>query len=337
MGAQDGRRVTSVDVAKRAGVSQSAVSRAFSRTASIAPATREKILRAAAELDYRPNRIPAIMLSGRSGMVGVVVGGLSNPFYASALEHLVCSLRDQGLQVLLVHVDDALTLDSALEQLLGYRIDAVVTALAIGSEVVAQALGTLRIPVICFNSRLTGPWISTVSSNNRAAGVTAAHLLRERGVACPAWLAGPLRNAASVARGEGFREGLGALAAGLVSLQGDDTYESGYEAVSTMLARGVRPDGMFCSNDMMACGAIDALRDRAGLCCPRDVVLLGYDNIPQGAWRAYDLTTFDQGVERLVGAACALLAEALADGAEPVSQSLVIGAELLERGSTGPV
>nr|WP_277875832.1 substrate-binding domain-containing protein [Acetobacter fallax] len=268
-------------------------------------------------------------------MVGVVVGGLSNPFYVSALEHLVGALRDQGLQVLLVHVDDALTLDSALDQLLGYRIDAVVTALAIGSAAVARALGALRIPVICFNSRLTGPWISTVSSDNRAAGVVAARLLAERGVVRPVWLAGPLRNVASVARGDGFRAGLGALAGDLVSLRGDDTYESGYDAVSGMLTRGVRPDGMFCSNDMMACGAIDALRERGGLLCPEDVVLLGYDNIPQGAWRAYDLTTFDQGVERLVEAACGILAEALTDGAGPVSQNPVIEALLVERGSSG--
>ncbi|MBB3882401.1 LacI family DNA-binding transcriptional regulator [Acetobacter oeni] len=328
------RPVTSVDVAKRAGVSQSAVSRAFSRTASIAPGTREKILKAAAELDYRPNRIPAIMLSGRSGMVGVVVGGLSNPFYAGALEHLVCSLRERGLQVLLVHVDDALTLDDALEQLLGYRIDAVVTALAIGSKAVAKALDALRIPVICFNSRLTGQWISTVSSNNRAAGVVAARVLRERGVMQPVWLAGALRNAASVARGEGFRRGLGAMAGELVSLQGADTYESGYDAVSAMLLRGVRPDGMFCSNDMMACGAIDALCERAGLSCSRDVMLLGYDNIPQGAWRAYDLTTFDQGVGQLVKTACEVLANALEAGGEPVSQNIVIEARLVERGST---
>ncbi|WP_341812861.1 LacI family DNA-binding transcriptional regulator [Komagataeibacter saccharivorans] len=333
------RPVTSTDVARQAGVSQSAVSRAFSPGASIAPATRRKVLEAAAALNYRPNRIPAIMLSGRSRMVGVVVGGLSNPFYASALERLAISLRAEGLQILLVHVDDALTLDSALDHLLSYRVDAVVTALAVGTRSAARALSDMKIPVICFNSRLTGPWISTVVSNNRAAGNMAARVLLECGVKRPAWLAGPVRNTASRARGQGFIEGLrtdSSVSGDLIELHGDDSYESGYDAICKMLAGGARPDGLFSSNDLMACGAMDALRQRGGLRCPEDVVMMGYDNIPQAGWYAYDLTSFDQQAERLVAVATELLETALQPESGPVSRTCVIEAKLVVRRSTTP-
>lgn len=295
------------------------------------------MLEAAASLGYRPNRIPAIMLSGRSYMVGVVIGGLENPFYATAIERLATALRESGLQVLLMHVDDALTLDSALDQLVSYRIDAVVTSLAIGSEAVAQALCALRIPVVCFNSSLVGPWISTVNSNNHGAGRIAARLMVERDVTRPVWLAGPTKNAASRARGEGFRMELqeaGIPETERIRLQGNDTYDSGYEAMRRLQERGIRPEGIFSSNDMMACGAIDALREEMGLHCPDDVIIMGYDNIPQAAWRSYGLTSFDQRTGRMVTRAMELLDEALEKKDSPFSRTCVVDAQLIERNST---
>ncbi|AZV40101.1 LacI family transcriptional regulator [Komagataeibacter xylinus] len=333
------RSVTSIDVAKLAGVSQSAVSRAFSSSASISDRTRQKVLAAAAALGYRPNRIPSIMLSGRSCMVGVVIGGLDNPFYASALERLAIALRQAELQVLLVQVDDALTLDTALDQLASYRIDAIVTSLAVGSKSVADALSELQTPVICFNSSLVGPWISTVVSNNYGAGQTAAGIFLKQGVTNPVWLAGPAKNAASRARAEGFCDTLkraSGHSGALIKLRGDDTYQSGYNAVRRLLQRGVRPDGIFSSNDMMACGVLDALRERGELHCPDDVIVVGYDNIPQAAWHGYDLTSFDQRTDQMVAVAMDMLDTALQTVDHPYSETRLINAQLIERGSTRP-
>ncbi|MBS1101422.1 LacI family DNA-binding transcriptional regulator [Gluconobacter sp. Dm-62] len=331
------RIITSIDVARHAGVSQSAVSRAFSSNASISPVTRAKVFEAAAALNYRPNRIPAIMLSGRSGMIGVVVGGLSNPFYAFALECLTVSLRAAGFQIMLVHVDDALILDAALDQLASYRVDAIITALAVGTPEAARCLSELNIPAICFNSRIVGPGISTIRSNNSASGFRAARIMQECGVVRPVWLGGPVRNAASRERRRGF---LGALATdngtgkSVTELQGDDTYESGFTAVREYLRQGHRPDGLFCSNDLMACGALDAFRDHGILSCPEDVVVIGYDNIPQGAWQAYQLTTFSQNLGAFAEVAIEILTEVLSSPDVAISQKRMIDAELLVRGST---
>lgn len=335
------RAVSSTDVARLAGVSQSAVSRTFSAAGGVSAPTRARVLEAAAALGYRPNRIPAIMQSGRSHMVGVVVGGLDNPFYAAVLDHFAVALRALGLQVLLVRVDDALALDGALEQLAGYRVDAAVTALAVGSRAAAEALSALRVPTVCFNSRLTGPWISTVRSNNRAAGRQAAALLAARGVRAAGWLAGPRESAAARERGRGFAEGVAARGlAPPVAIAGDDSHAGGYDAMRRLLRarrppEGLLPEGLFCGNDLMACGAIDALRD-AGLSVPGDVLVIGYDNIPQAGWRAYDLTSFDQQVERMAGAALEMLTAVLADPSEAaMGRTRAVAARLVERGSTG--
>ncbi|WP_342629283.1 LacI family DNA-binding transcriptional regulator [Nguyenibacter vanlangensis] len=330
------RAVSSTDVARLAGVSQSAVSRTFSAAGGVSAPTRARVLEAAAALGYRPNRIPAIMQSGRSHMVGVVVGGLDNPFYAAVLDHFAVALRALGLQVLLVRVDDALALDGALEQLAGYRVDAAVTALAVGSRAAAEALSALRVPTVCFNSRLTGPWISTVRSNNRAAGRQAAALLAARGVRAAGWLAGPRESAAARERGRGFAEGVAARGlAPPVAIAGDDSHAGGYDAMRRLLRARQPPEGLFCGNDLMACGAIDALRD-AGLSVPGDVLVIGYDNIPQAGWRAYDLTSFDQQVERMAGAALEMLTAALADPSNAaMGRTRAVAARLVERGSTG--
>nr|WP_246495113.1 substrate-binding domain-containing protein [Ameyamaea chiangmaiensis] len=269
-------------------------------------------------------------------MIGVVVGGLSNPFYAGALVHLTTSLRKAGLQVMLVHIDDALMLDAALDQLAAYRVDAIITALAVGTRETAKALNDLAIPAICFNSGITGPGISTILSNNRASGARAARVMAAAGVTRPLWLAGPPRNAASRERRRGFFDGFAALSGGarVTELQGDDTYDSGFSVIRDALARGLRPDGLFCSNDLMACGALDALRDHADLSCPRDVVVIGYDNIPQGAWNAYQLTTFDQRTDALVDAALAILAAVLGGTERASSHTRIIEATLVVRRST---
>lgn len=297
---------------------------------------REKVLAAATALGYRPNLIPRIMLSGRSRMVGVVVGGLDNPFYAAVLDHFATTLQTLGLQILMMRVPHALSLDGALDQLAGYRVDAVVTALAVGSRQAASALSALRIPIVCFNSRLTAPWISTIRSNNRAAGRLAATLLADRGAHHAAWLAGPADSAAARDRGRGFADALATR--GLpppIPLAGDDSYDGGYTAMTDLLRRHRPPRGLFCSNDLMACGAIDALRTH-GLSVPDDVLVASYDNIPQAAWHGYDLTSFDQQADRMAAAALDLLATALNAPTTPTrGTSRTIPARLIERGSTG--
>ncbi|PXA82675.1 LacI family transcriptional regulator, partial [Caulobacter sp. D5] len=206
------RPPSSIDVARAAGVSQSAVSRAFTPGAKIAEATRAKVMAAAEALGYRPNLLPKILQTNRSGIVAVVVGGFYNPYFAMTLEAFSKALTAAGRQMLLVRVDSDRILDGVVDQLAGYRVDAVVSALALTSQEAADQLAKLRIPIVTLNSDLAGDWIRSVSSDNFAAGEAAARLLHERGGRRFGFVAGPADSPAQVAREAGFAHGLAALA-----------------------------------------------------------------------------------------------------------------------------
>jgi len=325
------RPPSSIDVARAAGVSQSAVSRAFTPGAKIAEATRARVMAAAEALGYRPNLLPKILQTNRSGIVAVVVGGFYNPYFAMTLEAFSKALTAAGRQMLLVRVDSDRILDGVVDQLAGYRVDAVVSALALTSQEAADQLSKLRIPIVTLNSDLAGDWIRSVSSDNFAAGEAAARLLHARGGTRFGFVAGPADSPAQVAREAGFAHGLAALALPLaVRAGGGYDYASGAEAARTLFAGVDRPDALFCANDLAAFGVIDTLRETFGLKVPDDVLLVGYDNLDMAAWAPYRLTSFDQDIEALVATAMELLS--LEAGATCVAR--VVLSQLVEREST---
>jgi DNA-binding LacI/PurR family transcriptional regulator len=294
------RYVSSMDVARLAGVSQSAVSRTYTPGASVSPATRERVLSAARTLGYRPNLLPQALMSHRSRLVAVAVGAITNPFYASVLEQFTAALLKAGQQVVLIQIESDNGLDAVLNRIAGYRVDALVSALAVLSHEVARALSALRIPVVCFNGRIHAKWVSSVSLDNLRAGELAAEHLCKVGGQNFAFLDGPSNSPAAADRRLGFARRLRRLRrrAPLV-LSGDYSYEAGLTAASHLVATTPRPDAIACANDLSAFGLIDGLR-RAGLDSPRDIRVLGYDNIGMCAWGAYELTSFDQNVPEMI-------------------------------------
>jgi len=294
------RYVSSTDVARLAGVSQSAVSRTYTEGASVSPTTREKVLAAARALGYRPNFLPQALMSSRSHLVAVAVGGITNPFYASVLEQFATALQEAGQQVVLIQIDNDYALDAVLDRIAGYRVDALVSSLAVLSTETAHALSDLRIPVVCFNGRIRAAWVSCVSMDNLQAGAMAADHLREAGGRRFAFLGGPPDSPASQDRQAGFEHQLQRLRLPKpLVLPGDFSYEAGHAAATRLVAADPRPDAVACVNDLSALGLLDGLR-RAGLRSPDDVRLLGYDNIGIAAWSAYELTSFDQNVPEMI-------------------------------------
>ncbi len=185
------RYASSIDVARLAGVSQSSVSRTYRPGASVSAETRQKVLVAAEQLGYRPSMIPQIMLNHRSYLVALVIGGMYNPFYARALEEFTVQLHATGHQVLLVHVDSGHMFDSVIPRLAGYRVDAIVSALAVLSSDAAEALARFKVPIVSFNTPVKNEWVSSISSDNERAGVDIADHFLERGARSFAFITGP--------------------------------------------------------------------------------------------------------------------------------------------------
>ena len=329
------RYASSTDVARLAGVSQSAVSRTYRPGASVSTETRRKVSEAAAALDYHPSLIPQIMLTHRSRLVGVVVGGLENPFYATVLERFASRLQALGYQVLLMHTDSSHSLDGIFPRLASYRVDAIVSALPVTNATSAEALARFRIPVVSFNTSVSNAWLSSICSDNVGAGRLMADHLVSRGGREFGFIAGPASSQASQDRLRGFRERLRELGTERVRVaEATYEYEGGHRAALAMVGDGPPPDALFCANDLMAMGAIDALRRVLKLRVPDDVLVAGFDDILASAWSAYDLTTVAQQAQLMVERAIDLLGVAIAKPGESQSSLVTFPAEIVARGST---
>jgi DNA-binding LacI/PurR family transcriptional regulator len=326
---------SSTDVARLAGVSQSAVSRTYRAGGRVSEETRRKVMLAAEELGYRPSLIPQIMLTHRSYLVAIVIGGMYNPFYSVVLEQFAVKLQAIGHQVLLVHVDSGHSLDGVIPRLASYRVDAIVSALAILSPRSADDLARFKIPVISFNTPVKNEWVSSVSCDNEGAARRVADLFVARGAKRFGFISGPAGSPASDERFAGYRDRLLELGVRHLKVEpADFRYEGGFEAAVAMFAGPDRPDAVFGANDLVAMGAIDAIRRHVGLRVPEDVLVAGFDNIPTASWAAYDLTTLDQNAPAMVHEALQILASAAASHAPVGEVRIVVPARLVERGST---
>ncbi|WP_210529988.1 LacI family DNA-binding transcriptional regulator [Rubellimicrobium arenae] len=327
------RYASSTDVARLAGVSQSAVSRTYRPGASVSEETRRKVLAAADELGYRPSRIPQIMLTHRSHLVALVIGGMYNPFYSSVLEAFVARLQAEGWQPLLVHVDNDCAFDDVVPTLASYRVDAVVSALAILSDDSVRQLEQLRIPVIAFNASSFGDRVVSVSSDNVLAARLVADHLVARGARRLGLIAGLVESSAGRERQAGFTARAGELGVPVAIQAGGFRYEGGRAATRRLFEGPMAPDGIFAANDLMALGAIDALRVDLGLRVPDDVLVAGFDDIPSASWAAYDLTTVLQDAPRMVDEALRVLHSA-AELTTARPGRIVVPPVLIIRGST---
>jgi DNA-binding LacI/PurR family transcriptional regulator len=300
------RPVTSHDVARHAGVSQSAVSRAFTAGASISPGMRRRVSEAAAALGYRPNLLPRMMVQGRSGLVALVVGGGYNPHHAATLEAFSRALTAAGKRILLVQTESDRALDAVIGDVVGYRIDGVVSALSILSQEAADAISAHRIPVVTLNSGITTDYVRVVEIDNEAAGRLAAETMARGGARRFAYVGAD--SVAARARQAGFAAAVAGMGFGEIQcLTGNLDHDGGYAAGRALLDLPERPDAVFCVNDLTAIGLIDALRIEGGRNIAGDLQVIGFDNIPAARWPAYRLTTIDQDVDAMAREAVRLL------------------------------
>lgn len=328
-------KVTSVDVAKLAGVSQSAVSRVFTPGASASKATIEKVRKAAAELGYRPNVLARSLITGRSRIIGLVVAYLENYFYPEVVERLSVALQQKGYHVLVFMASPTVgDVESVLQEILDYQVDGLVLASVSMSSVLAGECQALGIPVVLFNRDQDDERLSSVTTDNRAGGrALAAHLV-DLGRSRIGYIAGFEGASTQRDRELGFREALEAGGRPLYA-RGVGNFEHGQaqEAARRMFDRPDPPDAVFVCNDHMAFAVMDVLRFELGLRIPDDVAVCGFDDVPPAAWPAYSLTTVRQRINRMVAETVTTLMDRIeGGGAEP--RRIKLDGALVVRGST---
>jgi DNA-binding LacI/PurR family transcriptional regulator len=327
------RRVTATDVARAAGTSQSAVSRAFTPGASVSDETRAKVMAAAARLGYRPNAIARSLITRRSRIVAVAMAYLNNQFYPDVLEALSGRLQSLGYQILLFTADRHAAADPMLEQVMRYQVDAILLASTSLSSAFARECRKAGVPVVMFNRTTDDPDLLSVTGDNEQGGHTIARFLAAGGHRRPAFLAGLEASSTNRDRERGFLRGLTEAGLGKpLRAVGHYSYEGAAEAARQLLRQPARPDAIFCANDHMAIACMDVARHEFGLAVPQDLSVIGFDDVGPARWPSYDLTSYSQPLLPMVDAAVDLLMECMRGSAPPV-RGVVLNGALVVRGS----
>lgn len=306
--------VSSLDVARVAGVSQAAVSRTYTPGASVSKKMRQKVLAAAEKLSYQPNIIARSLSRKSTRLIGIVMAKIGDPFYARMLAMFSRKLQEKGYWSLLLNVNDSLPLAEALPQALQYQVDGIVlTSTTLSSKMVAQCTD-LDVPQVLINRFSWDTEVNAVGCDHAGGARMLADLLAQAGHKRIAYVAGEEDSSTNREREKGFTERLADLGHKLYAREiGDYSYESGYDAAKRILSIKEPPDAIFCANDLMAIGAIDQAT-QMGLNVPDDVSIVGFDDIAMAGLPRYSLTTIRQPMERLVSATVDILINAIESG-----------------------
>ncbi|NOD64713.1 MULTISPECIES: LacI family DNA-binding transcriptional regulator [unclassified Ruegeria] len=327
------QKVTSLDVARRAGVSQSAVSRVFTPGASASEKTIAKVRKAADELGYRPNVLARAVVSGKSRIIGLVVSYLDNQFYPEALEKLTNLLQERGYHVMIFMAPQAtVNVDKVVSEILDFQVDGIIAASVTLSSELSDRCRAAGVPMVLFNRAQDDPAMSAVTSDNIAGGRKVAEFLLAAGHKKIGYIAGWEGTSTQRDREAGFVRALRDAGVELHAREiGNFVTEQAQAATRRMFASDP-PDALFVANDHMAIAVMDTLRFELGVKVPDDVSVVGYDDVSVAAWPTYDLTTVRQPANRMVSETVEILLSKI-DDPDVGPRRLEIDGPLIVRGS----
>ena len=274
---------TIYEVSALAGVSLATVSRVMNDSGRVSEKTREKVLAAMRELDYRPNTVAQSLASNRSNSVGVLVSEVYGPIFGSMLSGIEEELRKAGKFTLIAagHSDEAKEKE-AIRFLISRNCDALIMHVeAVSDEyLLEQKEGAL--PFIILNRVVPGLDDNCISLNNERGGYDATNMLLEEGHRDIAYISGPLTWGDAQARLAGHKRALrehGRKFDERLVVEGDYEEMSGSNGMTQLLQQGIPFSAVVCANDEMAAGAMDIIRGR-GMSIPEDMSIVGFDNAP---------------------------------------------------------
>lgn len=310
------RGPTSFDVARLAGVSRSAVSRTFSGGAQVSEQTREKVFTAAKQLGYRVNSLARGLQGGHSGIVGLVASRLDTPLRSHQVRRLAQALIGRGFRPMLITAEEPAELAGLIDSLLSYSVAGVIVTSDSPPRRLIEDCGELRLPVVLINRKGITGWGDRIVVDPEEAGRIALDMLTDCGARSLGCLMPQVETWSVTGRARAFVAQAGArgLACRIIMAQ-DQDYDSSRRAVAGEGIGAV--DGLFCATDLMAIGALDALRLDLGVAVPGAVQLVGFDDIEQAGWGAYDLSTVRQDLALQTDLAMSLLLDRMQDAETP--------------------
>ncbi|KXF75760.1 LacI family transcriptional regulator [Paramesorhizobium deserti] len=327
--------VSAREVAARAGVSRSAVSRTFTPGASVSEETRRKVLEAAEALGYHVNQLARGLTRQESGIVCLIGSDLGTPYRANLMKALTQHLQNVGKVAMVINTDrlDG-SVDLALRQAIRYRAD---------GSIILSGMPDKSITRLCLNN---GQRLVLINRDDEHDGPL--HINLDEAAAMGAVLMAFLRagcrrlafaNSAAgtpslMAREKGFIAAAATMGLDVMTERhGFTCYDSGRVLAHRLLTRKERPDAVFCVTDLIACGFMDAARQEFGLRIPEDLCVAGFDDIEQAGWSSYGLTTFSQPIDDIAARAVAWLDQGGRSDAQPLPSFIRLPASMVWRQS----
>jgi LacI family transcriptional regulator len=331
--------VTIKDVAKAANVSVASVSRALNGSSSVTEETRKLVLETARTLRYVPHSGARSLSTSRTNTIGVVLPDLYGEFFSELIRGVDLAARRRGLHLLVSSSHgDAEEAGAALRAMRG-RVDGlIVMSPHVDAGFLAANLPD-TLPIVLLNTHDAGQHCSSLTVDNYGGAAAMVQHLVEIGHRRIMMISGPANNFESEERLRGFRETLARLVPDhdpneLTVLHGDFTEESGYRAGHQLQTLKRLPDAVFAANDMMAIGCLFALGE-AGLQVPRDLALVGFDDIPTARFITPPLTTVRVRMTDMGSRALETLAFQVENPEGTRRSSQVLQTELVVRRSCG--
>ncbi len=326
--------VTLKEVAALAGVSRSAVSRCFTEGASVSPATRAKIQKAADQLGYHPNALASSLTTGRTKLIGLVSNNFHNPIFLEVFDLFTRQLQDRGLRPLLVNLSDETDPAASARMLQQYSVDAVIVASSTLPVSFAESFHAAGVPVVhSFGRHSDNPQVNVVGIDNQQAGRMAARTLVDCGYRRIAMLAGPESATSTQDRLFGFLDALKSIPDVEISTSFAKaySYDAGFEEMQRLIAEGPLADGYFCGDDVLSIGVLSALQAQ-GLKVPEDVGLIGLNDMEMARWGNINLTTIRQPIPEVVRLSIERVCDMLeGEPRTPVTQ--LLPCEVIPRGT----
>lgn len=307
------------DVARQAGVSITTVSHVINDTRYVSDALRTKVLLAMEDLHYRPNVLARGLRRGETKTIGLIVPDNSNPFFAEVARIIEDIGFQNGYSVILCNSDGDLEKEKAyVNVLVAKQVDGVIFIAAGGQQEHLRLLSQQAMPVVVADRDVRSPLADVVLVDNEQGGYDAAHYLIRQGHRSIACITGPSDLTPSAERVGGYRQAI--LEAGLDArkdfiVAGDFRSEGGERATQALLGLDHPPTAIFACNDLMAIGALHALR-KAGRQVPGDVSVIGFDDIPLSSMVSPALTTVAQPLSELATLSAQLLISRIQNGQE---------------------
>lgn len=333
--------ITIIDIARRTGVSKSTVSRVIAGTGYTSPETREKVLQAIQELQYKPNAVARAMVSQRTYNIGVIIYRqhhpiISHPFYGKILDSILETAEGMNYSVF-VSTDKEMSLRSA-NYMLEKRVDGLVLISRLNQEMIGH-LDSFHIPYLMVNGTTENSSVIQLVNDDRKGGKLAADHLYELGHRDIFVIAGPQEHRSHHLRLDSFRQRMQELSCSVpeerIGYSPTSMFDDGLQSFLALWERSrIKPTALYATNDMLALGAMRAIMDK-GLRVPEDISVIGSDNIDFTALSNPPLTTIHIEKERM-GHDSVLLLHRLIHKEVLEQTRIDYEPKLIIRSSTGP-